>query len=262
MGIGIDTNNQALLMYNQLATIEPPSSNLLQGVAPQSLENLDLNLNDKLSVETVFSSQISELRFGLDEANRGIEFAQSARNDLQNTNDTMEQMKQLAQRASSDEIGNEEREELTKQFQELLETIPQNPSYSSDDEISFDVASSRPVDFTMREVDTDSLGLNDLDISNPDAALEAVEQLNNATTRVNSYEVDLENLEQRLQEVATPLTNVQEQINGNNNPIVKNDTDFSIESANFNKQSVLSQLGSLAVAQSNASPINVFKLLS
>jgi flagellin len=259
----IDTNNQALLMYNQLSTVEPPSSDLLQSIAPQALDNnIDLNLNEKLSIQTVFSTQLSDLKAGLDEANRGIEFAQSAQNDLRDTNETLEQMRQLAQKASSEELSSSELEDLNKQFQEMLGTIEPNPDYSSDDEISFDVSQSRPVDFTMQEVDTETLGLNGLDISTPEAAREAMDQINNATTKVNSYEVDLGNLEQELQEVATPLTNVQEQANSDKNPMIKKDTDFAVESANFDKQAVMSQLGSLTVAQSNASPINVFKLLS
>ena len=83
--------------------------------------------------------------------------------------------------------------------------------------------------------------------------------VNDAITRLNSYRGDIgstqNQVESAVRNLMTQSTNIKaaESIN--------RDVDYAEESANFNKLNIISQAGSYAISQSNATQQNVLRLL-
>ena len=83
--------------------------------------------------------------------------------------------------------------------------------------------------------------------------------IDDAITKLNNYRGDIgstqNQVESAVRNLMTQATNVKAA-----ESIIR-DVDYAAESANFNKQNIISQAGSYAISQSNATQQNVLRLL-
>ncbi len=83
--------------------------------------------------------------------------------------------------------------------------------------------------------------------------------IDSALTKLNGWRADIgstqNQIESAVRNIQTQVTNVKAAES------VIRDVDYAAESANFNKQNIISQAGSYALSQANAMQQNIMRLL-
>ncbi len=103
-------------------------------------------------------------------------------------------------------------------------------------------------------------GSSTLDMSTPDAANDALKRINSAIEMVSSQRAGLGATENRLEATIENLTTTMENLSAAESRI--RDVDMAKEMANFTKYSILTQIAQAMLAQANALPQGVLRLLS
>lgn len=114
------------------------------------------------------------------------------------------------------------------------------------------VATGGPVALNVAQISGDgSVGAN--------AALQAIDAIDNMLTKVNSARADLGAIQSRFEGVLTQLSAAQENTEAARSRIT--DADYGAETAKLARAQILQQAGTAMLAQANALPQNVLSLL-
>ncbi|MDT2815841.1 flagellin [Vagococcus carniphilus] len=137
-----------------------------------------------------------------------------------------------------------------------------NPNAKADaQELSFHVGanSGEKISVNIGKMDSKSLGLDTLDLSNADSADEAINKLDEAKATVSSARSDLGAVQNRLTHTINNLSTTQENLTEANSRI--RDVDMAEEMMSFTKSNILAQAATSMLAQANAMPQSVLSLL-
>ncbi|MDO6443694.1 flagellin [Marinobacter sp. 2_MG-2023] len=104
-----------------------------------------------------------------------------------------------------------------------------------------------------------TVSLNDIDISTPDGADEAMSTLDYAIDKINGFRAELGAVQNRFESTIANLATTSENLSASNSRI--RDADFAAESAELARTQVLQQAGLSVLAQANARPQQVLQLL-
>ncbi|HCM88626.1 MULTISPECIES: flagellin [Vagococcus] len=108
-------------------------------------------------------------------------------------------------------------------------------------------------------INSKTLGLEDLNLSDQKSAEMAINQLDLASSKISSTRSDLGAAQNRLQHTINNLSVAQENLTEANSRI--RDVDMAEEMMNFTKNNILSQAATSMLAQANAMPQSVLSLL-
>lgn len=108
-------------------------------------------------------------------------------------------------------------------------------------------------------INSQTLGLDLLDLSSQENAEMAINQLDLASTKISSTRSDLGAAQNRLQHTINNLAVAQENLTEANSRI--RDVDMAEEMMNFTKNNILSQAATSMLSQANAMPQSVLSLL-
>ncbi|MEG0254343.1 MAG: flagellin [Vagococcus sp.] len=127
--------------------------------------------------------------------------------------------------------------------------------------LSFHVGanSGEKISVSIGKMDSKTLGLDELDLSNADSADEAINKLDEAKATVSSARSDLGAVQNRLTHTINNLSTTQENLTEANSRI--RDVDMAEEMMSFTKSNILSQAATSMLAQANAMPQSVLSLL-
>jgi flagellin len=238
-----------------------------------------------LTIAHSLDGKIAGLNQAVRNANDGVALVNLSEGALEEVSSMLVRMKELATQSLNSTYSNNDRSNLDKEYQALVDEIDHiakntkfNGSavlYPTDGNtaasLSFQVGdgSSDSISLALADMDKTTLGLyvdttpadssNDKGISTTTLATAALTDIDAAISSVDGYRATLGATANRLDHAATNLMSRVEHHSAALSRI--EDADYAVESANLAKAQVLQQAGTAMLAQANASTSNVVSLL-
>ena len=227
-----------------------------------------------LSMANQQSAQVSGLGQAIMNSNDSIGMIQVADGAMSGINDNMERIRVLTLQASNGTMNADNREAIQKEIDGLLESsddIAKQTSYNGVKLLDGTGGSSGDGTFTtqsgadsgatqsvtMADARVSSL-VGSIDVTSHSGRASAMDTIDSALTSISDSRAQLGASQNQL------MSNVRNisvgQINAASAESQMRDVDFAAESANFSQQNIMSQIGSFAQAQANASASSVTKL--
>lgn len=275
MPIVVNTNTNALLAQNYLTNNQAALSQAMQRLSS------GLRINDAaddpagLAIAVSMTQISSALQQGALNGNTGVSLVQTAQSAMGDISNLLTQMSTLASEASSGTFSSTQLTDLQTEFSALLSEVNRvasntqfngiNLLNNSSGTVTIQVGSGNTsndrLSVNLVDITTGSTGLNisSLNISSNSSAQSAIGTL---TTALATVTTDLANL-------GASQTNLNAAVN-NDSAIATSlltaksriqDADFSAESTNFAKASILTQSNISMLAQANSTAGYVLKLL-
>ena len=234
-----------------------------------------------LAIADKLRTQASSINQGIDNGNSAVALLQIADKSMSEQSNILDTIKAKLIQANTDTTSNDGRASIAKDVKKLLEqlnNIAEQTNYNGRQLISNaagNAASSAHV-FQVGEKNSDTITLTGVNANTAGLALGALSAaaaatltktiaaaqqtvINAAITTLNAYRGDVgstqNQVESAVRNLMTQATNVKAA-----ESIIR-DVDYAQESANFNKQNIISQAGSYAISQANTVQQNVLKLL-
>ena len=207
-----------------------------------------------LTIADQLSAQVSGLGQMIMNANDGIGMIQIADGAMSGINDNMSKIRELTLKASSPIMNSANREAIQNEINGLMESsnqIAQSTSYNGINLLNGGDGSL---------ADVGSINNASIDVTTEDGLSSALETIDGALGDINKILTDLGASQNKL--VSEIRNTSVSQINAASAESQIRDVDFAAESANFSQQNLMSQIGSFAQAQANATASNVTRLFS
>lgn len=275
-------------------TAQEAASNTNKKIAT-SLERLSTGLKvnkasddaSGLAIADKLRTQASSISQGIDNGNSAISLIQIADKSMAEQSNILDTVKAKLIQANTDTTSDDGREAIRKDITKLLEqldNIAGQTNYNGTTLLqkgagtsASNQASSGGLEFQIGEKSTDLITNNDIRSNTMGLKLSGLTKLttsgsltvtisraqqdsvDKAITTLNGYRGDVgstqNQVESAVRNLMTQATNVKAA-----ESIIR-DVDYAAESANFNKQNIISQAGSYAISQANAVQQNVLRLL-
>ena len=234
-----------------------------------------------LAIADKLRTQATSINQGIANGNSAVTLLQIADKSMAEQSNILDTIKAKLIQANTDTTSNDGRASIAKDVKKLLEqlnNIAEQTNYNGRQLISDSAgtaASSAHV-FQVGEKNSDTITLTGVNANTAGLALGALSAaaaatltktiaaaqqtvINAAITTLNAYRGDVgstqNQVESAVRNLMTQATNVKAA-----ESIIR-DVDYAQESANFNKQNIISQAGSYAISQANTVQQNVLKLL-
>ena len=235
-----------------------------------------------LAIADKLRTQATSINQGISNGNSAVALLQIADKSMAEQSNILDTIKAKLIQANTDTTSDEGRESISKDVRKLLEqlnNISKQTNYngrqlisdsngiSGSDSHVFQVGEKATDTITMGAVTANTTGLalttlagnvNAATITKAEAST-AQTAINDAINKLNGFRGDIgstqNQVESAVRNLMTQATNVKAA-----ESIIR-DVDYAQESANFNKQNIISQAGSYAISQANAVQQNVLRLL-
>lgn len=275
MGMRITTNMSAINAQRNLTNSQRAIQNSQAQLASGYRINKSADDAAGLAISESMKAQIRSAVQARRNANDGISLVQTAEGGLNEISNIMTRLRELGIQAASDTIGDNEREMVDMEVQQLktegdriAKTIRWNNTVLLDgsapvfdfqvglregenDVISFDAS---------RNVATlDALGLSDIDYTTKEGARSALDLLDTAQFNVNGMRASLGALQNRLNSTSDTLAITEENLSAANSRI--RDADIALSSSELARNNVLLQAGTATLANANQNTQLALKLL-
>ncbi|MGI6610637.1 MAG: flagellin [Limnochordia bacterium] len=268
----IQTNVSALNAWRNL--------NQTTGAMGKNLERLSSGFRINKAADDAAGLAISEkmraqIR-GLNQATRnaqdGISLIQTAEGAMGEIQSILQRMRELANQAASDGLTDDDRGQIQKEVDQLVEQITDiatttqfntktildgtsgmgiiiQTGANAGEELTFDIAS----------VDPTGLGVAAISIATQTDASAAISTIDDAINDISGYRAELGALQNRLEHSITNLEGTSENLQAAESRI--RDVDMAQEMTQFTRNQILMQSGTAMLAQANMMPQAVLKLL-
>ncbi|MGE3262616.1 MAG: flagellin [Bacteriovoracia bacterium] len=275
MGLRIATNVPSQVVQRNL---QESSNQQSRSIARLSSGQRIVNAGDDAAGLAISQNLLAETR-GLKQAQRnandGVSFVQTAEGSLNEVSNIMIRLRELGVQAASDTLGDEERALLDKEFQTLkseVDRIAQVSNFNgrklldgSGGSLSFQVGSrsgeNNRIEFQSNEADarSSSLGISGAGVGSRGDALDSLETIDTAISKVNNYRSSLGALQNRLHSASNNIGVQVENLSEARSRIA--DTDIAEEASNLARNSIIQSAGVAVLSQANSSSANALKLL-
>jgi len=234
-----------------------------------------------LAIADKLRTQATSIKQGIENGNSAVTLLQIADKSMAEQSNILDIVKAKLIQANTDTTSTEGRESIRKDISKLLDqldNIATQTNYNGRQLIS-DTAGTAAADehvFQVGEDSTDTITAGSVNSNTTGLSLDGIKALtannltkgeaasaqtlvNAAITELNGYRADLgstqNQVESAVRNLMTQSTNVKAA-----ESIIR-DVDYAQESANFNKQNIISQAGSYAISQANNVQQNILRLL-
>ena len=236
-----------------------------------------------LAIADKLRTQATALNQGIDNGNSAIALLQIADKSMAEQSNILDTVKAKLIQANTDTTSDDGREAIRKDIDKLLEqldNIAKQTNYNGTTLLQKDstdnASASTALKFQLGETSSDivtgsairsntsGLGISSLAGLSTDGLTKTIAaaqqtKIDAAITTLNGYRGDIgstqNQVESAVRNLMTQSTNVAAA-----ESIIR-DVDYAQESANFNKQNIISQAGSYAISQANNVQQNVLRLL-
>ena len=240
-----------------------------------------------LAVSEKMRSQIRGLNKASENAQNGISFIQTTEGYLQETEDIIQRIRELAVQSSNGIYTDEDRIMIQVEVSSLIAEIDRVASHAQfngmnmltgrfarptgennvtasmwlhiganmDQRTQVFIGTMSAAALGLRQVGTEEI----LSLETPDNANRAIGTLDEAIKKINKQRADLGAYQNRLEMTVKGLDIGAENLQASESRI--RDTDMASEMVDFTKNQVLSQAGTAMIAQANQSSQNVLSLL-
>ncbi|TFE04218.1 flagellin [Jeotgalibacillus salarius] len=245
----------------------------------QSIEKLSTGLRINRAGDDPAGLAISEkmraqIR-GLDQASRnaqdGISMIQTAEGGLNETHAIIQRMRELAVQASNDTYIVSDREAMQSEMYQLaaeIDRIGNSTEFNtkkllngSSTSVSLQIGANQgqQMNISFQDMRTNALGVDAIDLTSHDNATDAINQLDQALSKVSSERSRMGSYQNRLGHTISNLTNSSLNLTSAESRI--RDVDMAKEMMEMTKRSLLSQVALAMIAQANQQSQFVLRLL-
>jgi flagellin len=279
MGLRISTNIASIAANRALQGTSEAQSKSYQRLASG---NRITNAGDDaagLSISENLRAQVRSMAQAERNANDGISFVQVAEGGLSEIGNLLIRMRELAVQASSDTIGDRERQFINGEVQQLIGEVDRIADVtnfngtnllngeSSKDELQFQVGiraesngsdriTFRPNDYNSR---AGNIGIDGLDYSDIGGARDSLEKVDDAMSKVFEMRAKLGASQNKLHATVNNIAIAKENLQAARSRIA--DTDIAAETSDLVRGQILQQAGVSVLAQANTAPQAALKLL-
>jgi len=272
----INHNIAALNTYRQLTINNTAGSKSLEKLSSGYRINRAGDDAAGLAISEKMRGQIRGLNQAERNAQDAISLIQTAEGALNETHSILQRMRELAVQSASDTNTDDDRGELQKEIEQLLEEIDRistdtefntkkllNGSYETT-ALTFQVGanSGQIVDIKLNDMSATtglSLSTTSVNLETRTGASTAIEKIDTAIIDVSSERAKLGAMQNRLEHTINNLGTTSENLTASESRI--RDVDMAKEMMEFTKNSILQQAATAMLAQANSQPQGVLQLL-
>ncbi len=254
MGFSVNTNIPAMNSNLDLNASSLNSKKILASIATALKINSAADDASGMAIANRLTSQASVFAQEIMNANESIGMIQIADGAMGQIGENMEKMKTLSVQASSGILDSNGRSMIQKEINALQQATKQTVDTTSYNGLNLLSGSSGSLNLQV-----DSLASFAVDVTTTQSTATSMELLDKAMESIGTIRADLgsaqNQLESKVKNIATS------QINSAAAASEIKDVDFARESANFSKNNLLLQSGSLVQSHANISNANMGVLL-
>lgn len=275
MGLRIGTNVASIAAQRNLARSAEQVSRASRALASGSRIVSPGNDAAGFAIAESLRGQAASLKQAKYNADTAKGLIQVAEGGLNEQNNILIRLRELAVQAASDTVGDTERDFLDIEFQNLIqefERIAQTTMYGnkkllvgSDTEYEFHLGAGNSNDDIIHyTLDADTraskLNIDGLSVLDKDDARDAIDDIDEALTSIAHARASFGAMQARLEIASANLDLQRENILEARSRIA--DTDVAQEVSNLVQAQVLQDFGTAVLAQANQNPARALKLLS
>jgi len=290
----INTNTAAAVTANALTKNERAMSQAMERLSTGQRINSASDDAAGLAIASRMTSQVNGLNMAVRNANDAISLVQTADGALSEVTNMLQRMRELAVQAASGTMSTTDQAALSTDFEALtlgIDAIADNTQWngtqlldatSNSGAFSFQVGAnaSQTISVTIRDFTTDGgstgvmenlddatttdfedddLDLDAIAITSASEATDAITELSNAITRVDTERATLGSVISRLEYAADNLSNVSQNTSASRSRIL--DADYASETTELARTQIIQQAGTAMLSQANQQAQSVLALL-
>ena len=290
----INTNTAAAVTANALTKNERAMSQAMERLSTGQRINSASDDAAGLAIASRMTSQVNGLNMAVRNANDAISLVQTADGALSEVTNMLQRMRELAVQAASGTMSTTDQAALSTEFEALtlgIDAIADNTQWngtqlldatSNSGAFSFQVGAnaSQTISVTIRDFTTDGgstgvmenlddatttdfedddLDLDAIAITSASEATDAITELSNAITRVDTERAALGSVISRLEYAADNLANVAQNTSASRSRIL--DADYASETTELARTQIIQQAGTAMLSQANQQAQSVLALL-
>ena len=273
MSLKINTNVSALTAHRHLVNTDNKLTTSMERLSSGYRINKAKDDVAGLAIANKFRLEVRGLRVAQQNVAQGTALLQLAEGGVDQIEQAIERLKELATSAASDNVDSAGRARLDAEADKLLaeiDRIAYDTRYGTTALISgtinltFQIGSSNVSTEDMVNISTSSnllttsLGLNSVDLTTLASAQSALASIDNSLTSVNVVQGEIGAAMSRLEFASANLAISIENIASSESTI--RDVDMAFEMVNFTKNQILLQAGTAMLAQANMAPQQILSL--
>lgn len=231
-----------------------------------------------LTISEKMRAQIRGLTQASANAQDGISCVQTAEGALNEVEDMLQRMNELAVKSANGTNTSADREAIQKEvsaLQDEISRVAESTEFNTQKLLNGDFAGNKAkvlqvgaendedqtIKIDIAAMDASSLGVDSskVDVSTKDGAKSAIDAIKEAIDEVSAQRSDLGAVQNRLEHTIKNLDNVVENTTAAESQI--RDTDMATEMVNYVKNNILQQAGQSMLAQANQATQGVMSLL-
>lgn len=231
-----------------------------------------------LTISEKMRAQIRGLAQASANAQDGISCVQTAEGALNEVEDILQRMNELAVKSANGTNTSADREAIQKEvsaLQEEISRVAESTEFNTQKLLNGDFAGNKAkvlqvgaendedqtIKINIAAMDANSLGVDsgNVNVSTKDGAKSAIDAIKEAINKVSAQRSDLGAVQNRLEHTIKNLDNVVENTTAAESQI--RDTDMATEMVNYVKNNILQQAGQSMLAQANQLTQGVLTLL-
>ena len=290
----INTNTAAAVTANALTKNERAMSQAMERLSTGQRINSASDDAAGLAIASRMTSQVNGLNMAVRNANDAISLVQTADGALSEVTNMLQRMRELAVQAASGTMSTTDQAALSTEFEALtlgIDAIADNTQWngtqlldatSNSGAFSFQIGAnaSQTISVTIRDFTTDGgstgvmenlddatttdfedddLDLDAIAITSASEATDAITELSNAITRVDTERATLGSVVSRLEYAADNLSNVSQNTSASRSRIL--DADYASETTELARTQIIQQAGTAMLSQANQQAQSVLALL-
>jgi flagellin len=275
MGFRINTNTASLSAQTSLKKVTSETESTFAKLSSGSRITKSADDAAGLAISEKLKAEVRSIKQADRNANDGISMVQVAEGGLNETQNILTRLRELAIQSSSDTVGDVERGFTDLEYQNLvqeMDRISKVTEYNGNKlldgqagKFDFQIGTKGDKDsvisYEAGQVDASisSLKVDGLSVKSKDGAQSSLAKVDEAIEKISGQRAYLGALQNRLVSSSSNLQVTQENLSAANSRI--RDTDYAEETAKQAKNSILSAASTSVLAQANASSQNAMRLI-
>lgn len=268
----INTNVKSLIAQNSLTVNNRTMNKAMEQLSTGSRINSAADDAAGLGIADKMTAQIRGLNQAVRNANDGISMIQTAEGATKEITNMLQRMRELAVQSNNGTYNDAaDRASMDAEFQALntqINDIATNTKWNGmsviDNAVTttkFQVGSDsgQTMTWTMDKLDTTTLAVATLAVTDTTKAAAALTAIDTAITKVDTARSNMGAMVNRLTYAADNLTNISQNTTASRSRI--QDTDYATATTELARTQIISQAATAMLAQANQQPQMVLKLL-
>ncbi len=274
MGMSIRTNVSALDAQKNLMNTENDLNSSLAKLSSGFRITKAADDAAGLAISVNLGAQIASYNQSVRNANDAINVVQTADSSLNETQNILTRLRELASQSASSGVSNTERGYIQNEVDGLVSEVDRIANATEYNGVSLlntnasltfqvgirNVAANDQIVVTTQSATATTLGVSGLSLSTLTGAEQALGQIDNALQSVSSTRATLGAQQNRFETVINVATEASVSLSSAKSRIM--DVDVAAETSNMSRTQILMQAGVSVLAQANQMPQVALKLLS